>query len=550
MGKVKDTKEILGRNSGGWLDLTEPEQREELRRHLGGEEFREKFPLFFSALDKAGMQVKSDQPVDGVKSTPGNTVMVDYLIYSPKSRTLSAHVLGFFPDYVTGTGQMQVKGQDGSILEQNTISIKNERFISSQFSWENFDLKPHLNEMLSAWFEVVTVNGKGALESGTFQYQIEGCELASTIVDHIQVSDPIHKDDPDHQVVVLLARRWSNVLAQSSFYDYDYQNVSRLLPGQRDNVFLDFSGSAVFSDSSKVFKGFKEDTCDFRLYSDREFVDYDMENYEDFLRHCFQKREGGFQWNLNYAASDPGEPPEKKKLENINWHKLLPTAFLNADVNFYFHGHFIYGTEGDPSSDEESCFLLSSTLSEDENYKKKMPHICFYVGCLGPDTQVSMADGTKKAIHRVKQGEPVKAPGNKTAYVKDLVTGKEDKDLFGLRVNGQEGYTVITGSHVLRTRRGQLPVSRLGMDDELLAEDGSWHLLEELFPVKGGDIYNLLLEEPGEFYADGLCVGDYGVQNTYIYREPKPEVSVELLKEAEALACYLQEKGEAHGKVQ
>lgn len=542
MKRVESTKESAGCKSSNWLNLTDKKQRARLRRRLGGGAFRRKFPLFSKALDN--MEVKeSDLPRVGLRAEVGNTVMVDYLIYSPKSKTLNAHILGFFSNYVTGTGQLKVLDGKGRVLEQETFTIKNEKYICREVSWENFDVTPYWKDMLKAQFEIVAVNQRGLLHSGTFQYQIEGCELASTIVKSIQVSDPMNQEDPKEDVKVLLARRRSMML--NSYYDYDYQATQRLLPDECDNVFLDFSGSAVFSDSSMVFKGFKKGTCELWLYNKDDYVGYDMTNYEDFLRACFKKQTGGFQWNLNYVSPKPEESAEKKKLENINWHRLMPVSFQNATVNYYFHGHFIYGKEGDPSSNEESCFLLSSTLSESEseNYKKKMPCIRFFAGCLGAKTQVTMEDGTRKTICEVQKGERVKAPGNKTALVKDLITGWEEKDLFCMRVNKQEKYMIITGSHVLRTRRAQIPVNQLRMDDEVLAEDGSWYVLEELFPIKGGEIYNLLLEEPGEFYADGLCVGDYQIQNNYIYQEEKPEVSEELLKEAEALTLYLCERG-------
>ncbi len=550
MKRGESEKEISSCKSGYWLDLTDKKQRRKLRKRLGGSAFRKRFPLFSEALGRMEIK-KSDRPRVGLKAHLGNTVMVDYLIYSSESKTLSAHILGFFSDYVTGTGQLKVIDGKGNVLEKETFVIRNEKFVCNEFSWKNFDIMSYWNETLKARFELITVNRRGIFSSGTFQYQMEGCQLASTIVQSIKVSEPMNQEEPDEDIKVLLAKRRSVTQPQESYYDYDYQSAQILLPDQCDNVFLDFSGSVAFSDSSMVFKGFKAGTCDLWLYNKDDYVGYDMKNYGDFLRACFRKQKGGFRWNLNYVNPEPGESEEKKKLENINWHKTLPIAFQNTTVNYYFHGHFIYGKEGDPSSNEEGCFLLSSALPEAESgaYKKKMPRIRFYAGCLGAKTQVTMADGTKKTICQVQKGERVKAPGNKTALVKDLITGWEEKDLFCMRVHKQERYTVITGSHVLRTRRARLPVSRLRMDDEILAEDGSFRLLEELFPVKGGKIYNLLLEEPGEFYADGLCVGDYDIQNTYIYQEEKPEVSEELLEEAEALTFYLHEKEKAHGKM-
>ncbi len=542
---------IFSQGTGQWMDLTEEEQYGKLFQSLGGDEFREKFPLFAEALDRAGKQENAVGLKLRADGQSENTIMVDYLIYSSENSTLSAHVLGFFAEYTTGTGVVQVKRQDGSVLEQKTFSIANQKFISQLFTWSQFDIAPYLNETLTAQFSLVGVNLRNVMNSGTFEYRIEGYELANTIVKSINVTDPIHKADPNQDVTVIQARRYemaqARVLAANSDYDYDYRNSSSLLPDQCNNVFLDFSGSASFSDTTKVFKGFISNKCDFWLYCDEGFVGYDMENYEDFLRGCFKKSSDGFQWNLNYVSPEAGENPEKKKLENINWHKVMPLVFKNKEVYFYFHGHFIYGNEGDPSSDEESCFLLTSDLSETANYKKKMPLLKFYVGCLGPDTLITMADGTTKPIKQVKPGDQVKTPGDQAAVVEDLIAGYEEQDLFCLRVNGQAGYTVITGSHVLHTGRGQLPVWRLRMDDEILTQDGSGRVVEELFPVGGGEIYNLRLKEPGEFFADGLLVGDYDIQNTYVYQEPKPTVPEELLKEAEELARYLQEKGKPYG---
>lgn len=527
-----------GRIGGDWLDLTGRGGADALSGILGNREvLMERFPLLAAAVVRAEK--------GGSEVVAGDTAVVDYMVYSNRSKTLTVHVLGFFRDYVTGVGIVRVVRENGELIVEKPFPIENEKFICRETVWDDFDVSVYGRERLKAQFAILDYCPDKALTGGVFEYTAEACELMDTIVDHIRVSDPVHKEDPGSDVRVIQARRSGNRVFQDSGYDYDYRDAERWLPEKKNELFMDFSGETVFSDPSMAFKGFLSGACDLWMYNDNDYAGYDMAGHEEFFRACFKAKEGGFTWNLNYLTPQPGEDARKRQLLNIDWQTVFPFVWVNRPVNFYFHGHFIYGKPGDPSTDKEGCFLLSSTLGGDETYKKKMPRILFHSGCLAGDTKIHMDDGSEKVISDIRPGERILSLHGIARRVEDVITGMEDR-MYCIRVQGSGRYARVTDSHVMHTRRGLLPARLLKGDDEILTVDGSFRQVEEVFLGEGERIYNLLLEggeEGSEMFADGLACGDFRMQNTVVYTEKKPDMPDGLKEEIRRLAEYLEKEG-------
>ncbi len=516
------------RRDGGWLNLTDANQRSSLLSKLGGNKFFEDFPLFGEAFKKA-----ADEDIS-MYSESENTTVVDYMTYETDTKQLHAHILGFFPEELSGSGLVEVLDEHGKTLEKKTFDIDKQKFCDSTVAWNDFDIDAYLNQILKAQFSITASNNDGTLRAGVFSLEIIGYELKNNIVKQITVNDPVHKGDKNADVRVIQYARYGVRQTGNDSFDYDYRDVQTVLPDKKNDIFLDFSGSVNFLDTLKVFKGLKTGASQLHLYSGDGSAYYDMKSYETYLKKCFKATNSGFSWNLDITSPSS---TRKQKLENVDWHVIMPRKFAGAKLSFSFITEFIYGTKDSTVDNKYQQIVISTDETVDKENEKRMPYMRFFVGCLGPDTMVTMKDGSQKAISKIQKGESVKTPTGST-IVLSVTTGYEYDDMYNILVEGRDEYTAITGSHVVHTREGLIPLSRMKIGDEIMKEDGTWHALEELFPVAGGAIYNLQLEEHGEFYADGLCVGDFDAQNNYV-AAPKSRASKELMDEAHRLAEYL-----------
>ncbi|WP_146013984.1 Hint domain-containing protein [Trinickia dabaoshanensis] len=241
-----------------------------------------------------------------------------------------------------------------------------------------------------------------------------------------------------------------------------------------------------------------------------------------------------FNWpppNKNGAAGDPAD------FGNICWQQVANNSLW--DFLLKIHATTVDRT-GAASYKVYAAFL--SELPTATVQQMKVPQIVFQLGCLRGGTEVTMADGTHRAIERVAIGDTVAGPLG-PLKVKGVTTGTDTRFVKIVTPQGGGEPLYVTETHPVALDSGGSmpgPTVRLVEAEDLLetnvakvANDDKrmqvlWtpragpprpepftveHVTGTTYPV-----YNLTLERidgqpiarPGQalFYANGIVVGD------------------------------------------
>lgn len=231
------------------------------------------------------------------------------------------------------------------------------------------------------------------------------------------------------------------------------------------------------------------------------------------------------------SANGKGDPAD---LGNICWQQVANNSLWDFLLKIHVK---TLDRAGAPTYAVYAAFLSqlpASTLAE-----LKVPQLVFQLGCLKRGTQVTMADGTRRAIEQVRIGDRVAGPRG-PLKVQGVTTGTDTRFVRIATAQAGEAPLYVTETHPIavdggRTMQGSGP--RLVEAEDLLTTRAAnpaealhvlWtpgasaprpqrfaveHVAGAAFPV-----YNLTLERPdGEpiarpeealFYANGIVVGD------------------------------------------
>ncbi len=145
--------------------------------------------------------------------------------------------------------------------------------------------------------------------------------------------------------------------------------------------------------------------------------------------------------------------------------------------------------------------------------------------CLSPETNITMADGTLKAIKDLKMGDTVKAPYGNTGVIDEVVNIKWPKlELYNIN----DGQLRLTADHPIMTtggwrainydarkddsgykRYGIATVAQLKIGDVIVTENGDVPVTR-IMPdpvITDGETFNLKLKDNIKgFYANGILV--------------------------------------------
>lgn len=140
-------------------------------------------------------------------------------------------------------------------------------------------------------------------------------------------------------------------------------------------------------------------------------------------------------------------------------------------------------------------------------------------GCFAPETQITMADGSRLPINEVRIGDEVMSAAGRPVAVKTVIAGPEAKPMYRV---GFAGRTVkVTEEHPFQTKDGLKKAHDLAVGDEVLDVDGSYAPLQVLDLVPADDeqmVWNVLLDGDSDpqthmLIGDGIVSGDLFLQN-------------------------------------
>jgi hypothetical protein len=146
-------------------------------------------------------------------------------------------------------------------------------------------------------------------------------------------------------------------------------------------------------------------------------------------------------------------------------------------------------------------------------------------GCLRPDSQIVMADGSLRRIDSISEGEYVRNPiTNGASKVSGVTVGSEQEALLRISIEGddrQRKSIMVTVAHPMWTTEGFIRASDVKIGQQLIDAGKQARTIVDIDEVHehvGEPVWNLLLEtsnpgvENAHFIADGLIVGDGRMQ--------------------------------------
>jgi hypothetical protein len=156
-----------------------------------------------------------------------------------------------------------------------------------------------------------------------------------------------------------------------------------------------------------------------------------------------------------------------------------------------------------------------------------VPPLYIMQGCLAEGTQITLADGTSRAVEAFtgKGGESVKSADGKTSEVRGTTLGSEIHPM--LRIKTSAGQNVlVTRTHPMILANGLPAQARaLRVGDELKTLEGSSVITSLTHEQYTGKVHNLLTQPyptSGTYYAGGLLTGDANMQQALATVNSRP----------------------------
>lgn len=148
------------------------------------------------------------------------------------------------------------------------------------------------------------------------------------------------------------------------------------------------------------------------------------------------------------------------------------------------------------------------------------PMLALVAGCLHPDTRITLADGSTRAIGELRgEGEPVRSLGGVETFVVGTVDGEEET-LY--RVVAADGREVLASSEhpFVGADGGWIAAANLAPGTRVLTDQGAVEVRTVETVPYGGPVHNLLLDRSPDalhrdtetFYANGFLVGGHDAQ--------------------------------------
>lgn len=174
-------------------------------------------------------------------------------------------------------------------------------------------------------------------------------------------------------------------------------------------------------------------------------------------------------------------------------------------------------------------------------------------GCIAEGTEVLMADGSRKKIEDIVDGDAVMAPGKTAAKVHHRTVGW-DTDFVSL-TDAAGDKVVVTPAHPIILESGPVMAEKVRAGDRIRRADGSWSpvVTATRDTTETRNVYNLVLNpktdtpppaEKSEFFAGGILVGDGNLQHSLMSAPKDTRTIAERVPEAWRVdyANYLKEQ--------
>lgn len=308
---------------------------------------------------------------------------------------------------------------------------------------------------------------------------------------NIHLTAPVHSKTAEGNPIVISYGRTTQA---GEKIDYSFEQTTK------DKFHIPCAGTVDFRDSRTQYQKVLEpgaSASQLILVRDGGGV----LTYEGTFGSHVQKTGTGFSWDFSDARW--------KVPAGFEW-------YVNYEAQMFLTLQYITNLQPDGG------ILTVNSTPDIEDDKQKIDKLAIYLGCLGKDVKVRMADGSQRRISEIKIGEKVVSTED-ALEVADVITGEESRGMWRLYTKRGKG-VLATSQHPILTADGMKQVRELKPGkDSIVMEDGGRELLTEIQveEICVCPVYNLVLsregggeipEDSGFFFADGMTVGDNNMQ--------------------------------------
>lgn len=337
-----------------------------------------------------------------------------------------------------------------------------------------------------------------------------------------EVLDPAIKvPDPKYSQIRVSYKRDS----QMGYFDYSYDNQP-------------------INDAIKLILPVK-----FRVKVNRDICSIVGLDEDLGYRLYFQHPNGGLVEYYYYMGDDTKRSIEitENNSEMVvtfdkDWQTLL--AFDNlknaVSTNLDIYGQFNVCVE-----DQLGKFPISiSFKSNGESFdllNVSVPQIYMQWGCLGKDTMISMADGSRRRISELQIGESVQNVNYKPCQIMDIITGDE-QEIYQIHTKSGKEIKLTDTHSICIQQNGEsqwICVCDLKERQKIVMEHGVEEVsFIDVIPYHD-KVYNLVFNQETPIYGNEFLVGDYMMQQRIHPEKEQVEFTEKTRKLADEL-CQLE----------
>lgn len=505
------------------LDFTNEMHRTFFCKHYGGEENMEKYlPQFYNAYkDTVNAHDNGDemtyhtllQMPEERRDTFVDGIDINFIHYSEEDGNLSIQAeTALVKEALHIDEYLCVKTQDGQNIAEMKQSTAN--IYRTQCNLKaGFNPSDYKSPIVEAYYFVTWVEkGENMIKAQVYNRNAAETFYITDCIEHIDFTFPA--STVNDRVVICYDRQ----PAVSERVDRTY---AACFDGGIQKLFLDVDGAVTFKNAVAPFQGIDPTSFVLKLVA-TGMAQYSTVNRMDAIMKSFVKTDRGFSFALDK-----------------DWQDNVPSARLPlrdvVDITMYTAFDLADGKKGD--------FTISSTLDRTKGNLFKAQQLYLLWGCLAKGSQITMSDGSTKAIEEIEIGEKVLLEEGATGSVINIFTGIEQNPLICIQT--AQGSLRCTDTHPVKTNHGVKPAIEINGEDCLLDAKGNEITITGIYPWREANVYNLEIEREdaenngtGAFIiCEGFLVGDNIMQNASYMDCLKAEAEDEIEKE-----CQLKNK--------
>ena len=351
--------------------------------------------------------------------------------------------------------------------------------------------------MTTDFLAVGKVNGKSVCLSDV-QRRTSDIDLNETgsAIKNIQVKEPKPKNDSDTYIRVVYNGRQDDSAAYNFTKATDcYIDSTRFV-----KVFYPFSVEIELAEGF-TFDGPEPVTFDstFNLSLMSDVVEGGEVHFNTAMVYMIDQTVENNILKLDFSYS----PDDSANY----WGVEMPLTSMQAEGYFDFHLNFQIHYQFGEIKGLTADIVVSSEDTPQSSNRVKIKQSRILWGCLGKDTLITLADGTRKKVMDLQVGDYLLSDHGPSRLV-NIVRGIEEK-VIAVGVS-DERTLYLTKKHPVATERGLIAAEKLTAGDRLRLENGEFEDICYLEEVDYGDkVYSPELEQGGLISAEGIWVGDF-----------------------------------------